>query len=42
MNSSLQDGAENALSIRIECLLPTREHVMAEQSQAAPLLELIG
>src|SRR5262249_1553725 len=40
MNSSLQDGAENAMSIRIGYLLPTRERVMAEQSQAASLLEL--
>src|SRR5262249_44070173 len=40
MNSSLQDGAENAMSIRIGYLLPTRERIMAEQPQAAPLLEL--
>src|SRR6516164_7755002 len=38
MNSSLQDGAENAMSIRIGSLLPTRN--MAGQPQAAPLLEL--
>src|SRR5262249_54778236 len=36
----LQDGAENAMSIRIGYLLPTRERIMAEQPQAAPLLEL--
>ena len=29
MNSSLQDGAENAMSIRIGYLLPTRERIMA-------------
>jgi len=29
MNSSLQDGAENAMSIRTGSLLPTRERVMA-------------
>src|SRR5262249_22181797 len=40
MNSSLQDGAENAMSMRIGYLLPTRERIMAEQPQAAPLLEL--
>src|SRR6516165_4274361 len=40
MNSSLQDGAENAMSIRIGSLLPTRERIMAEQPPAAPLLEL--
>src|SRR5262245_58299861 len=40
MNSSLQDGAENAMSIRIGYLPPTRERIMAEQSQTAPLLEL--
>ena len=40
MNSSLQDGAENAMFIRIGYLLPTRERIMAEQPQAAPLLEL--
>jgi hypothetical protein len=40
MNSSLQDGAENAMSIRIGYLLPTRERIMAEQPQAAPSLEL--
>ena len=33
-------GAENAMSIRIGYLLPTRERVMAGQPQAAPLLEL--
>ena len=38
MNSSLLDGAENAMSIRIGSLLPTRN--MAGQPQAAPLLEL--
>jgi hypothetical protein len=38
MNSSLQDGAENATSIRIGYLLPTRERII--QPQAAPLLEL--
>jgi hypothetical protein len=31
MNSSLQDGAENAMSIRIGYSLPTRKRVMAEQ-----------
>ena len=40
MNSSLQDGAESAMSIRIGYLLPTQERIMAEQPQAAPLLEL--
>src|SRR5262245_51553330 len=40
MNSSLQNGAENAMSIRIGYLPPTRERIMAEQSQAAPLPEL--
>src|SRR5262249_30498660 len=40
MNSSLQDGAENAMSIRIGYLLPTQERIMAGQPQAAPLLEL--
>src|SRR5262249_11046144 len=40
MNSSLQDGAESAMSIRIGYLLPTRERIMAGQLQAAPLLEL--
>src|SRR6516225_7548417 len=40
MNSSLQDGAENAMFIRIGYLLPTRERIMAEQPPAAPLLEL--
>src|SRR5262249_30122132 len=40
MNSSLQDGTENAMFIRIGYLLPTRERIMAEQPQAAPLLEL--
>src|SRR6266571_6456962 len=40
MNSSLQNGAENAMSIRIGYLLPTRERIMAGQPQAAPLLEL--
>src|SRR5215831_19194102 len=39
MNSSLQDGAENAMSLRIGYLLPTRERIMAEQREAAPLLE---
>jgi hypothetical protein len=29
MNSSLQDGAENAMSIRIGYLLPTPERIMA-------------
>ena len=29
MNSSLLDGAENAMSIRIGSLLPTRERIMA-------------
>ena len=38
MNSSLQDGAESAMSIRIRYLLPTRERIMAGQLQAAPLL----
>ena len=33
-------GAENAMSIRIGYLLPTRERVMAGQPHAAPLLEL--
>src|SRR6478752_4783804 len=33
-------GAENAMSIRIGYLLPTRERVMAGQPQAASLLEL--
>ena len=32
--------AENAMSIRIGYLLPTRERVMAAQPQAASLLEL--
>ena len=40
MNSSLQDGAENAMSLRIGYLLPTRERITAGQPQAAPLLEL--
>ena len=40
MNSSLQDGAENAMSLRIGYLLPTRERIMAGQPQAASLLEL--
>src|SRR5262249_14336313 len=40
MNSSLQDGAESAMSIRIGYLLPTRERIMAGQLPAAPLLEL--
>src|SRR5215471_21405110 len=40
MNSSLQDGAENGMSIRIGYLLPTRERIMAGQPQAASLLEL--
>ena len=40
MNSSLQDGAESAMSIRIRYLLPTRERIIAGQLQAAPLLEL--
>ena len=40
MNSSLQDGAENAMSIGIGYLLPTRERITAGQPQAAPLLEL--
>jgi hypothetical protein len=40
MNSSLQSGAENVMSIRIGYLLPTRERIMAGQPQAAPLLEL--
>ena len=30
MNSGLQNGAENAMSIRIGYLLPTRERIMAE------------
>src|SRR5260221_5861218 len=38
--SSLHNGAENVMSIRIGYLLPTRERVMAGQPQAAPLLEL--
>ena len=42
MNSSLQDGAENVMSIRIGYLLPTRERIMAEQPPAAPLLELLS
>jgi len=29
MNSSLQDGAENAMSMRIGYLLPTRERITA-------------
>jgi hypothetical protein len=29
MNSSLQSGAENAMSLRIGYLLPTRERIMA-------------
>src|SRR6516165_8736850 len=29
MNSSLQDGAENAMSLRIGYLLPTRERITA-------------
>src|SRR5260221_11740639 len=33
-------GAENAMSIRIGYLLPTRERIMAGQPQAAQLLEL--
>jgi hypothetical protein len=40
MNSSLQDGAENAMSIRIGYLLPPRERITAGQPQAASLLEL--
>jgi hypothetical protein len=35
MNSSLQNGAENAMSLRIGYLLPTRERIMAGQPQAA-------
>jgi hypothetical protein len=42
MNSSLQDGAENAMSLRIEYLLPTRERIMAEQPPAAPLLNWLS
>jgi len=38
MNSSLQDGAEDTMSMRVG--LSTRERIMAEQPQAAPLLEL--
>jgi len=33
-------GPENAMSIHIGYLLPTRERIMAGQPQAAPLLEL--
>src|SRR5262249_5095316 len=40
MNSSLQDGPEKAMSIRIGYLLPTRERIMAGQPQAAPFLKL--
>jgi hypothetical protein len=40
MNSSLQDGAEDTMSMRIGYLVPTRQRIMAEQLQAAPLLEL--
>src|SRR6266581_4008141 len=40
MNSSLQNGAENVMSIRIGYLLPTRERIMAGQPQASSLLEL--
>jgi len=40
MNSSLQDGTENAISIRIGYLLPTRERIMAGRPQPASLLEL--
>src|SRR5262245_14565094 len=35
MNSSLQDGAEDTMSMRVG--LSTRERIMAEQPQAAPL-----
>ena len=35
MNSGLQNGAENAMSIRIGYLLPTLERIMAGQPQAA-------
>jgi len=31
MNSSLQDGAQDTMSMRIGYSLPTRERVMAEQ-----------
>src|SRR6516164_752085 len=40
MNSGLQNGAENAMSIRIGYLLPPRERITAGQPQAASLLEL--